>query len=171
MIAAMQNCDRSYDGVFYTGVTTTGIFCLPSCRAKKPRPANVVFFPSREAALAAGFRSCKRCRPDRYPDTEPPWLRECLRLLHENTDDRYTATRLADRVGVDASTLRRGFLERFGKTPASYHRDIRLDKAARLLRARRPVLYVSEECGYRSLSGFVEAFRRRFGKTPAGYAR
>ncbi len=62
---AVVNCDKGYDGLFFYGVTTTGIFCRPACRAKTPRRENVVFFGNAEQAIEAGFRPCKKCRPDR----------------------------------------------------------------------------------------------------------
>ena len=171
MIAAMIDRESRYDGVFYTGVVTTGIYCLPSCKARKPKPVNVVFFGDKDAAVASGFRACKRCKPHLFPDTGPDWMKSCLRYLEGNTQDRVPNGTLAEMSGVDISTLRRAFLDRFNKTPAQYHRDKRLDKAARLLAQKLPILQVTEECGYQSLSGFTEAFRKRFGNSPGRYER
>ena len=78
MLAAFMTRDASFDGVFVTGVRTTGIFCRPSCPARKPNADNVVFYPTSRDALLAGFRPCKRCRPLEAVDTAPPWVAEPL---------------------------------------------------------------------------------------------
>ncbi len=169
MIIAMNRREARYDGIFYTAVTTTGIYCLPSCKARKPNPKNVVFFDSRKAARDSGYRACMRCKPDRFPASGPAWLEGCIQLLLERTDCRISDSELAGHARVDVSTLRRGFVEAYGQTPARYHREIRLQKAVRLLSKPHPILEICEECGYQSLSGFVDAFRKRFGVTPGRY--
>jgi AraC-like DNA-binding protein len=92
-----------------------------------------------------------------------------VRHLHATTDRRVSEWELADLAGVDAGTLRRHFRRKFQRTPLAYHRDLRLEKAAAMLLRRDPVL-LSEEIGFESLSGFVEAFRRRYGVSPGKYA-
>ena len=74
MVRAMLTDDVRYDGKFYVCVKSTRIYCLPSCKAKQPMLKNVVFFPTRETATAAGFRGCKRCRAEFFPDVAPRWL-------------------------------------------------------------------------------------------------
>src|SRR5437879_5987928 len=75
--------DASYDGVFFVGVRTTGIFCRPTCPARKPLPRNVKYFPTARAALLAGFRPCKRCRPLETQGKPPAWMEELLALVEE----------------------------------------------------------------------------------------
>jgi AraC family transcriptional regulator of adaptative response/methylated-DNA-[protein]-cysteine methyltransferase len=170
MLAIMARRDAAHDGAFLVGVRTQRIYCLVSCRAKLPLPGNVVFFASREQAEAAGYRPCRRCRPDRHPDPAPAWVERCVRHLHANTDRRVSDWELADLARVDVGTLRRHFRLKVGRTPVAYHRDVRLERAAAMLLRRCPVLQTSEEVGFESLSGFVDAFRRRYGITPAKYA-
>ena len=93
-----------------------------------------------------------------------------MRYLHANTDRRVSEWELADVARVDAGTLRRHFRARFDRTPTAYHRDVRLEKAAVMLLNRGLVLRTSEEAGFESLSGFVEAFRKRYGVSPGKYA-
>jgi methylphosphotriester-DNA--protein-cysteine methyltransferase len=169
MLAIMARRDASYDGAFLVGVRTQRIYCLVSCRAKLPLARNVVFFASRAEAEAAGYRPCRRCRPDRS-DPAPGWIGPCLRHLEANTDRRVSEWELAELARVDVGTLRRHFRRKFGRTPVAYHRDVRLERAAVMLLNRCPVLRASEEAGFESLSGFVEAFRRRYGVSPAKYA-
>src|SRR4051812_21180749 len=82
MLAAMLAGDESYDGRFITGVLTTGIYCLASCKARKPKPENVRFFSNCAEAAAAGLRPCKRCRPDAFERGEDAELEEIERLVH-----------------------------------------------------------------------------------------
>jgi methylphosphotriester-DNA--protein-cysteine methyltransferase len=170
MFDAMKRRDTRYDGVFFVGVKTTKIYCLPSCKAKLPLQKNVVFFLDEKAAATCDYRSCMRCKPDLFPDAGPLWMAECLKFLHENTNKRVLDSDLAEMAGVEVSTLRRSFRAALHKTPASYHREMRLERAAISLAGSKPVLQVSEEIGFESLSGFVDAFRKKFGVSPGSYA-
>ena len=78
MVDAFLKSDGSYDGLFYTAVRTTGIFCIPSCPARKPLPQNVEFFDTAREALFSGYRPCKRCKPMETPGAAPDWLRPLL---------------------------------------------------------------------------------------------
>ena len=89
MVSAYMNGDRSYDGVFFTAVRTTGIFCRPTCPAKKPRPENVDFYPSAREALLAGYRPCLRCRPMEPHGTPPDWLRALLAEIESDPSRRW----------------------------------------------------------------------------------
>ena len=170
MLEAMKRGDRRYDGVFFVGVKTTKIYCLPSCKAKSPMPKNVVFFSREEDALSSHYRPCKRCKPDLYPNVRPRWIGECVNFLRENTNRRVRDAELAEIAGVEVSTLRRAFSAALRKTPAAFHRELRLEQAARSLMRNQPVVQVSEEIGFESLSGFVDAFRKKFGVNPGSYA-
>ena len=169
MLELMKNRDSRYDGVFFVGVKTMGIYCLPSCKAKLPLQENVVFFLAEDQALASDYRPCLRCKPNLFPHTMPLWVDDCLKYLHENTDKKILDSELAGMAGVEVSTLRRTFMATFRKTPAGYHRETRLKKAASALADNRPVVQVSEEAGFESLSGFVDAFRKQFGVSPSNY--
>lgn len=170
MLAIMERRDSSFDSRFLVGVRTMKIFCLVSCKAKLPLHKNVVFFTNRAEAESAGYHACRRCKPDGAPDAAPAWLDVCVRYLMANLDRRVSDAELAKYIGVDASTVRRHFKARMDRTPTAFHRDLRLENAAKRLRSQTPVLQVSEETGFESLSGFATAFQRKFGVTPGRYA-
>jgi AraC family transcriptional regulator of adaptative response/methylated-DNA-[protein]-cysteine methyltransferase len=157
--------DPAYHGLFVLGVRTTGIFCHPTCRARKPKPENVVFFRTTAEALAAGFRACKRCRP-LDPDDSPPWAANLIRDLESNPSQRISERDLHDR-GVDPATARRYFQKRFGMTFQAFARSRRLTHAHDALRDGDNLDMTGLASGYDSLSGFREAFGKAFGTTPA----
>jgi AraC family transcriptional regulator of adaptative response/methylated-DNA-[protein]-cysteine methyltransferase len=169
MVEAMTKSDATYDGKFYVGVHSTGIYCLPSCKAKKPKMKNVVFYPTREEAIAAGLRGCKRCKSEKFPDVLPDWLHSVLRCMRENRTERLNESKLIQMAGVDISTIRRYFKTHLGMTPLAFHRKLRLNHARRLIESGYNYLSAGYECGYESASGFREAFARQFGKPPGRF--
>jgi AraC family transcriptional regulator of adaptative response/methylated-DNA-[protein]-cysteine methyltransferase len=167
MYRALIRRDPVYEGVFLAGVKTTGIFCRPTCHAKKPRAQNVEFFASAAAALQGGYRPCRICRPmDRVPPP-PPVVAELLRAGEADPVLRLTDKELVA-MGVDPSTARRRFRAYYGLTFQAYQRARRLGRALHAVRAGRPVIDVQLDGGYESASGFRAAFRRVFGKPPRG---
>ena len=169
MLRAWLARDASYDGEFYVGVKTTGIYCLPSCRAKRPLARNIAFFADRSEAIAAGFRGCKRCNSETYPDVAPPWLAELLTLMKRELGDRIDEGRLVQVAGADISTIRRHFKEHFHTTPMAFHRKLRLAHAKRLIEGGVDYLTAAYECGFESPSGFRDAFVKEFGTSPGRY--
>jgi AraC family transcriptional regulator of adaptative response/methylated-DNA-[protein]-cysteine methyltransferase len=169
MVEAMTQNDATYDGKFYVGVHSTGIYCLPSCKAKKPKLKNVVFYPTREEAIAAGLRGCKRCKSEKFPDVLPTWLHTVLGFMRENRTERLNEGKLIQMAGVDISTIRRYFKTHLGMTPLVFHRRSRLDYARQLIESGYDYLSAAYECGYESASGFREAFTRQFGKPPGRF--
>src|SRR3954467_11377408 len=175
MIDRMLASDPAYDGRFLTGVLTTGIYCLPSCRARKPKPENVRFFDNPESALRAGLRPCKRCRPDdfyqRYdPDQE---IVETLIERMRRAPASFAGIEDLERVsGLGSSKLHELFRLHFHATPAQILGRARVEAAQRLLLTTdRPVADVAFEVGYEGLSTFNENFRRLAAMTPAAYRR
>jgi len=169
MIEAMTRNDTAFDGEFYVGVHSTGIYCLPSCKAKLPKLENVVFYPTREEAITAGLRGCKRCKSEKYPDVLPGWLHSVLGYMRDHRAERLNEARLVEMTGVDISTVRRYFKSHLGKTPLAFHRALRLNYARELIEAGQDCLSAAFECGYESASGFREAFARHFGRPPGRY--
>ena len=106
MLRAFLEGDGSYTGVFYTGVRTTGIFCLPTCTARKPLPKNVEFFPTVKAAMFAGYRACKRCKPTE--SAAPEWVARLLAEVEHRSGERIRESALKE-MGLEASTVRRYF--------------------------------------------------------------
>ena len=165
MLAAIMSRDTSYDGLFVTAVHTTGIFCRPSCPAKKPRPEHVSFYPSAREALVAGYRPCLRCRPLEASGSAPDWLRP---LLVEVETDPARRWRDADlrRLELNPDRVRRWFLAQHTMTFHAYTRARRLGLALGRIQGGEPVTSAALDHGYDSLSGFNQAFRRLFGEAP-----
>ena len=166
MLNAMIKRDQTFDGKFYVGVLSTGIYCLPSCKAKNPKPENVRFYPTREEAVAAGLRGCKRCWSDRYPDVLPDWVKRLINYLRENRTARINENDLVDVAGVNISTIRRHFKAHLGMTPLAFNRYQRLLYAREMLADGENYLSDAFACGYESSSGFRAAFAKQFGRPP-----
>jgi AraC family transcriptional regulator of adaptative response/methylated-DNA-[protein]-cysteine methyltransferase len=169
MIEAVRSNDSSYDGKFYLGVKTTGIYCLPSCRAKRPNLENMVFFEDRRDAIAAGFRGCKRCRAESYPDVYPDWLVKILTIMRDERSQKIDERELTGLAGVDISTIRRAFKLHFQTTPLAFHRRIRLVFAGEKIGEGVNYLQAAYECGFQSASGFRDAFVKEYGIPPGKY--
>jgi AraC family transcriptional regulator of adaptative response/methylated-DNA-[protein]-cysteine methyltransferase len=163
MVEAFFSRDGSYDGVFFTGVRTTGIFCRPTCPAKKPQEGNVEFFASTQAALLAGFGPCKRCRPMEPTGSRPTWLRELLSDSHAEPEKRWTDRDLRDR-GLSPERVRRWFQSHHGMTFHAYGRARRLGLALGQIKHGSGVSRAAYGTGYESLSGFNDAFKRFLGE-------
>jgi AraC family transcriptional regulator of adaptative response/methylated-DNA-[protein]-cysteine methyltransferase len=156
--------DAFYNGLYFLGVRTTGIFCRPTCPARKPLPRNVEFFSSAQAALTAGYRPCKRCRPLALDD-QPPWAVELLAEVERDPTSRITDGDLRAR-GIDPATVRRYFLRHYGMTFQAFTRARRLSGALNHIRESKSLDSAVLESGYDSHSGFHDAFVRTFGDTP-----
>ena len=165
MERAFLASDASYDGIFFTAVRTTGIFCRPSCRARKPLPQNIEFFGSVKDALFAGYRPCKRCEPAQPQDGAPAWVKKVLAAVEEHPDQRLHDDDLR-RLGVEPARVRRYFLQHYGMTFHAYCRGRRLTGALRLLRNGAALDDVALGSGWDSHSGFREAFAKTFGTAP-----
>src|SRR6476659_5557782 len=165
MYRALVNRDPSFEGIFYIGVRTTGIFCRPTCTAKKPARENVDFFATPGDALGSGYRPCLRCHP-LDPNARPPKLIERLRSEVERAPGgRLTDKELAA-MAIDPSTARRQFKRHYGMTFQAYYRARRMGLALREVRNGSRVDAAQESSGFESASGFREAFSRIFGDPP-----
>src|SRR5215472_4399302 len=165
MYRALVNRDSSFEGIFYVGVRTTGIFCRPTCTAKKPARENIDFFATPGEALENGFRPCLRCQP-MEPDKLPPSLIERLRTEVERAPGgRLTDKELAA-MAFDPSTARRQFKRHYGMTFQAYHRARRMGLALSEVREGGRVDEARNGSGFGSESGFREAFMKIFGEPP-----
>ena len=156
--------DSSYDGIFFLGVRTTGIFCRPSCPARKPLPQNVDYFSSVGDALNAGYRPCKRCRPLDTDGKLPEWVSAAVALVSAS-EEKIKDSDLR-RSGIDPFRLRRYFQKHYRMTFQAYCRSQRLGSALDQLRRGTSLDDVALGNGYESHSGFREAFSRTFGRPP-----
>lgn len=165
MARAVDQGDASYDGLFIVAVRTTGIFCRPSCPARKPLPVNRVYYALPAEALAAGYRPCKRCRPLEVSGRPPEWLEPLFTALDQEPSERYKDDDLRA-LGLEPSRVRRWFRTHYGMTFHAYCRGKRMGQALEQIRAGTPLDDVVLGNGYESHSGFREAFTRTFGKPP-----
>lgn len=164
--------DRRFDGRFFVGVRTTGIYCRPVCPANAPKRENVAFYPSAAAASEAGLRPCLRCRPEAAPGS-PAWLgtsttvRRGLRLIESGALESGSVDTLADRLGVTARHLRRLFQQHVGASPLAVANTQRLHFAKRLIdETSLPLTDVAFAAGYRSVRRFNDEFRTVYKRTP-----
>lgn len=169
MYRALVERDQAFEGLFFACVRTTGIFCRPTCRARKPKPENVEFAATVQEALHRGYRPCRVCEPMSAGTGAPNWLEP---LLHEIT--AHPDVRMRDRDlrvrGLDPVQVRRTFKRAFGMTFQAYQRACRLGTAMRALHDGTSALDAGMDAGFDSDSGFRAAFARVFGATP-GRAR
>jgi AraC family transcriptional regulator, regulatory protein of adaptative response / methylated-DNA-[protein]-cysteine methyltransferase len=166
MVQALWARDAAYEGVFLAAVKTTGIFCRPTCGAKKPKAENVEFFATTRDALLAGYRACQRCRPLEPLGAAPDWLRPLLREVDADPTRRWREEDLRA-SGCDPDRVRRWFQSHHGMTFHAYIRARRLGMALGRLRHGDDTLQVAFDSGYESLSGFNDAFKQLFGTSPS----
>lgn len=162
---ALLEKNTDYEGVFYVGVKTTGVFCRPTCPARKPKFENCEFYRTVQAALLASFRPCLRCRPLSHPSQVSDLVRALVEAVEANPEKRWK-DRDFQELSVDASTARRQFKKRFGMTFVQYARARRMGIAMKQIRGGEPVIEAQLNMGYESSSGFRDAFSKFMGAAP-----
>jgi AraC family transcriptional regulator of adaptative response / DNA-3-methyladenine glycosylase II len=173
--------DPRFDGRFFIGVTTTGIYCRPICPAVSPKRQNISYYPSAAAAAEAGFRPCLRCRPEASPGT-PAWLgasssvSRALKLIGESALDDGGVDQLADRLGIGSRHLRRLFLRYLGATPVAVAQTRRVHFAKKLIdETSLAMTQVAMASGFGSVRRFNATFQKLYGRSPRelrnGHAR
>lgn len=165
--------DANADGTFVLGVRTTGIYCRPSCPARHPRREHVVFFDLPEAAEQAGFRPCRRCRPQQQAASDPgvALVQRSCRFIEENLGDKITLGTLASQEAISKHQLQRIFKRTMGITPRQYAEAYRLGRLKVRLRDGKDVTRALYEVGFGSSSRLYERSNARLGMTPATYRR
>ena len=165
MYRALLEKDSEFEGIFFVGVKTTGIFCRPTCRARKPKKENVEFFRGTRESLLHGYRPCKICDPMGYAGDTPDWIAPVLEKI--SLDDEL---RIKDRdlrgMGIDPNRVRRWFKQNHGMTFQSYLRALRISNAFGRIRQGERVIDTAFGSGYESLSGFTDTFKKTTGFTP-----
>ncbi|MEL6659239.1 MAG: methylated-DNA--[protein]-cysteine S-methyltransferase [Bacteroidota bacterium] len=162
---AIVRKDSSYEGLFFTAVKTTGIFCRPTCTARKPKPENVEFFATTQEAIQHGYRPCKRCRPLEDLGLTPPFIAEVLADLRADPELKIKDADLRQR-GLEPAQFRRWFKKHHNMTFQAYQRMMRLNSAYYHIHQGQRVTDAAYGHGFESLSGFNERFRKVFAGSP-----
>ena len=165
MYQASFEKNPDFQGVFWMGVKTTGIFCRPTCTARKPKPENVEFFNNTKDAISKGYRPCKICKPLENPDETPIEIQKLMNELSENPELKFKDVDLIDR-NLQPATVKRWFLKHHGMTFHVFQRTFKINSAFKKLQQGENVLDVALENGYESLSGFNESFKSIIGSSP-----
>ncbi|MFC9163158.1 AlkA N-terminal domain-containing protein [Streptomyces fungicidicus] len=172
-VRAVRSKDARFDGWFFTAVLTTGIYCRPSCPVVPPKPANMVFHPSAAACQQAGFRACKRCRPDTSPGS-PEWnhradlVARAMRLIADGVVDREGVPGLAARLGYSTRQIERQLLAELGAGPLALARAQRAQTARLLIETTRlPMAEIAFAAGFASVRTFNDTVREVFALSPS----
>lgn len=163
---AIGKKDSSYEGIFITAVKTTGIFCRPSCRARKPKRENVIFYDTTQEALQNGYRPCKVCKPMEKLDETPEYVKSIMKELHQNPYLKIKDFDLRQR-GIEPSQISRWFKKHHNITFHAYHRQLRINSAFNSINSGNSVTDSAFDSGYESLSGFNDSYRSVFGEPPS----
>ena len=165
--AAFERRDRTWDGKVIGAVLTTGIYCKPSCPARRPKREHVEFFMDCDGARAAGFRSCLRCKPDEV-GREALAVTKAVKLI-EQSEQAISLTDLAETVGYAPHHFQRVFTRALGVSPAVYWRGLRAKRAAEALEESDQVTDAIYEAGYSGPSRFYADAKDRLGMTPSAW--
>lgn len=164
--------DISSDGKFFYAVKTTKIFCKPSCKSKTPLRNNVTFFNTKQEAIDAGYRPCKRCRPDLLqfnPSQDIVYkTKNLIDMYFSNTDD---LEKQIQTLGVNKNHLNKIFLNYYGKTITQYLRFVRIEKAKLMLLEGSKIIESAFECGFGSVSSFYSSFKKETGYAPKTFIK
>lgn len=162
---ALLNRDSKYIGIFYAGVKTTSVFCISTCRARKPKKENVVYFSTFKAALDNGFRPCKICKPTEHSTEAPPEVKQAIQLVKDHPKEKISDSRLRAQQ-ISPERVRRWFKNHYGLTFHTYQRMYRINNAYKELKDGKKTTDTAFDLGYESLSGFAYTYKKLMGKAP-----
>lgn len=165
MYRALVEKNSEFEGIFFVGVKTTGIFCRPTCRARKPKKENVEFFSNTKESLHHGYRPCKICDPMGYEGESPEWLKPVLDKIEKDKLARIKDWDLRQ-MGLDPNRVRRWFKKNHGMTFQAYLRTLRISDAFGRIRHGEKIIDTAFDSGYDSLSGFTDTFKKTTGFSP-----
>ncbi len=166
MYEALVNKDTSFEGIFFAAIKTTGIFCRPSCTARKPKPENVEYYTTASEAIRHGYRPCKVCHPMELKDATPDWLDGLLKEIATDPSIRLRNEDLRAR-GLQPERVSRWFKKTHGITFQGYLRMLRINQAFGQIKYGERVTDTAFNNGYESLSGFGDSFKKATGFAPA----
>lgn len=165
MYKAIVEKDTSFEGVFFTAVKTTGIFCRPSCTARKPKLENVEFLKTSKECILKGYRPCKVCNPLKTINQTPIEFQKIIDELSENPMLKFKDSDLKLK-GIEPSQIRRWFLKNHGITFQAYQRMFRINSAFKKIKNGESITSTAFDTGFESLSGFSDSFKNIFGVSP-----
>ncbi len=165
MYQASLDKDSSFEGIYWMAVKTTGIFCRPTCTARKPKKENVEFFLSTEQAIEKGYRACKVCSPLKKLNETPEYIQDLLAELAQDVSLKIKDSDLSKR-NIEPVTLRRWFLKNHGMTFHAFQRAFRMNAAFKKIKNGESIIETALDSGYESLSGFNERFKNVLGISP-----
>jgi len=171
--AAVVTCDTAYDGKFYYGVKTTGIFCIPSCKSRPPSKSNILFFDTAEQALHLGLRPCKRCRPDLASyDPAREAVMQAKKVIEQHWANKKKMLSSLRAMGISPNHLAMLFKAQYGVTIGRYRDTLRMACACKMLRETNiPITDVAGKTGFNSLSAFYRFFRKYATIAPGQYRK
>lgn len=162
---ALLDRKREFVGVFFVGVKTTGIFCIATCRARKPKRVNVEFFTGYRDALTHGYRPCKVCRPTEHAEAPPEQVNRAIQLAQSDPKRKITDYQLRQQ-GISPEVVRRWFKRHYGLTFHAFQRMFRINHAYQELQQGKRATDAAFDTGYESLSGFGYTFKKVIGRSP-----
>jgi AraC family transcriptional regulator of adaptative response/methylated-DNA-[protein]-cysteine methyltransferase len=165
MYKAIIEKDTSFEGVFFTAVKTTGIFCRPSCTARKPKLENIEFLKTTKECILKGYRACKVCNPLDTLNQTPKEFQQIINELRLNPSLKFKDYDLKQK-GIEPSQIRRWFLKNHGITFQAYQRMSRINSAFKKIQNGESVTHTAFDSGFESLSGFGNSFKNIFGVSP-----
>lgn len=158
--------DTTYVGIFYAGVKTTSVFCIATCRARKPKKENVVFYKTYFDALKNGFRPCKICCPTENSCETPAQVLQAIETIKNNPKEKIQDYKLREQ-GISPDFVRRWFKKTYGFTFHTFQRMYRINNAYKELKDGKATTKIAFDSGYESLSGFGYTFKKILGKSPS----
>lgn len=162
---ALLNREQSYVGIFFVGVKTTSVFCIATCRARKPKFENVEFYTSFKEALDNGYRPCKICKPTENANEAPEQVELAIKLVKNNPKEKITDYQLREK-NISPEVLRRWFNKNYGMTFQAYQRMYRINNAYLELKKGKNATHTAFDTGYESLSGFGYTYKKLIGQSP-----
>ena len=162
---ALLERKQNFVGIFFVGVKTTSVFCIATCRARKPKLKNVEFYTSFKEALSNGYRPCKICKPTENANQAPEQVEKAITLVKENPKDKITDFQLRQ-MGISPETVRRWFKKHYGMTFQAYQRMYRINNAFQELKQGKNATHAAFDTSYESLSGFGYTFKKLVGTSP-----
>ncbi|WP_299258061.1 bifunctional transcriptional activator/DNA repair enzyme AdaA [uncultured Aquimarina sp.] len=162
---ALLERKESFVGIFFVGVKTTSVFCIATCRARKPKLENVEFYTSFKEALDHGYRPCKICKPTENANEAPEQVEKAIALIKQHPKEKITDDQLR-KLAISPEVVRRWFKKNYGMTFQSYQRMYRINNAFQELKKGKNATHTAFDSGYESLSGFGYTFKKVIGNSP-----